>query len=166
MKIRKTKYGFLATAFATAIVTASGCAGEDAKADPSAAGASAEATPAQESDIPDAILGKAAPPRGEDLAYLDSDPSTVGYIVTPDGAGPFPAVILIHEWNGLVAHQNVLRYRVRDVQDSVALDTTTYRRDAFINNLNAGLATLHQTGNYLRFGATVGVRQEAFYLIR
>jgi len=69
-----------------------------------------------------------------------------------------------YEWNGLVAHQNVLRYRVRDVQDSVALDTTTYRRDAFINNLNAGLATRHQTGNYLRFGATVGVRQEAFYL--
>ena len=113
MKIRKTKYGFLATAFATAIVTASGCAGEDAKADPSAAGASAEATPAQESDIPDAILGKAAPPRGEDLAYFDSDPSTVGYIVTPDGAGPFPAVILIHEWNGLVD-------RVRQVADALA----------------------------------------------
>ena len=113
--MRKTKYGFLATAFATVIVTvsASACAGEDAKADPYAAGVSAEAAPAQESDIPDAILGKAAPPGGEDLAYLDPDPSTVGYIVSPDGEGPFPAVVLIHEWNGLVD-------RVRQVADALA----------------------------------------------
>ena len=113
VKTRKTRFELLATAIATMIVTASGCAGEDAKADPYAAAASAEATPAQESDIPDAILGKAAPPRGEDLAYFDSDPSTVGYIVTPDGEGPFPAVILIHEWNGLVD-------RVRQVADALA----------------------------------------------
>ena len=110
--MRKTKYGFLATAFAAVIVTA-GCAGEDAKAEAYAAGASSEAPSVQESDIPDAILGKAAPPRGEDLAYFDSDPSTVGYIVTPDGEGPFPAVILIHEWNGLVD-------RVRQVADALA----------------------------------------------
>ena len=113
VEMRKTKYGFLVTAFATVIVTASGCAGEDAKAEAYAAGASSEATSAQDSDIPDAILGKAASPRGEDLAYFDSDPSTVGYIVTPDGEGPFPAVILIHEWNGLVD-------RVRQVADALA----------------------------------------------
>ena len=69
-----------------------------------------------------------------------------------------------YEWDGLAANQNVLRYRVQDVQDSQVLDTTTYRRNAFINNINAGLATHHETADYLRLGATVGVRQEAFYL--
>lgn len=69
-----------------------------------------------------------------------------------------------YEWDGLWADQDILRYRVRDVQDSVALDTTTYRREAFTSNLNAALAARRETGNYLRFGATVGVRQEAFSL--
>ena len=41
------------------------------------------------------------------------DPSTVGYIAVPTGEGPFPAVILIHEWNGLVD-------RVRQVADALA----------------------------------------------
>ncbi len=113
VKIRKTKYGFPAAALVVAIASVSACAGEDAKADPYVAGTTAEVTSVQESDIPDAILGKAAPPRGEDLAYFDSDPSTVGYIVAPDGEGPFPAVVLIHEWNGLVD-------RVRQVADALA----------------------------------------------
>jgi hypothetical protein len=68
-----------------------------------------------------------------------------------------------YEWDGMRADQNVLRYRVQNVQDSLVLDTTTYRHDAFINNLSAGLATRHETGDYLRLGATVGVRQQAFY---
>jgi len=113
VKIRKTKHGFLEAALVAVIASVSACAGEDANADPYAAGTTAEVTSAQESDIPDAILGKAAPPRGEDLAYFDPDPSTVGYVVTPDGEGPFPAVILIHEWNGLVD-------RVRQVADALA----------------------------------------------
>jgi len=69
-----------------------------------------------------------------------------------------------YEWDGLSANQNVLRYRVEDVQNSQVLDTTTYRRNALINNINAGLATRHETSDYLRLGASVGVRQEAFYL--
>jgi carboxymethylenebutenolidase len=114
MEIRKTKYGSMAAALVVVVMaTVSACAGEDANADPYAGGTAAEVTSAQESNIPDAILGKAAPPRGEDLAYFDSDPSTVGYVVTPDGEGPFPAVILIHEWNGLVD-------RVRQVADALA----------------------------------------------
>ena len=113
VEIRKTRYGFLALAFAAAIASASACAGEDAKADPYAAGSTVDVQSVQESDIPEAILGKAAPPRGEDLAYMDADPSTIGYIVAPDGEGPFPAVLLIHEWNGLVD-------RVRQVADAFA----------------------------------------------
>ena len=113
VEIRKTKYGFLALAFAAVIASASACTGEDAKADPYAAGSAVEVQSVQESDIPEAILGRAAPPRGEDLAYMDADPSTMGYIVAPDGEGPFPAVLLIHEWNGLVD-------RVRQVADAFA----------------------------------------------
>jgi carboxymethylenebutenolidase len=67
----------------------------------------------QESEIPQAILGKGAPPRGESLAYFEADPATNGYVVAPEGEGPFPAVILIHEWNGLVD-------RVRQVADALA----------------------------------------------
>jgi carboxymethylenebutenolidase len=113
VEIRSTRFGFLAVAMATAIVSASACTGEDAKADPYAAGNAVEAGVVQESDIPAAILGKAAPPRGEDLAYFDGDPATVGYVVAPEGEGPFPAVLLIHEWNGLVD-------RVRQVADAFA----------------------------------------------
>lgn len=113
MEIRKTKHWFLEAALVAVIASVSACAGEDARADSYAAGSTAEVASAQESDIPDAILGKAAPPRGEDLAYFDPDPATVGYIVAPDGEGPFPAVILIHEWNGLVD-------RVRQVADALA----------------------------------------------
>ena len=68
-----------------------------------------------------------------------------------------------YQYDGLWADQDILQYRVEDLVDSTVLDTTTYRRDAFINNLTAGLATRHVTGNYLRFGANVGVRQEEFY---
>jgi hypothetical protein len=61
-----------------------------------------------------------------------------------------------YQWDGLWADQDIIQYRVTDLPDSVATDTTTYRRDALINTLKAGLATRHVTGNYLRFGADVG----------
>jgi carboxymethylenebutenolidase len=91
----------------------SGCSSEEAKADSSAATAGVETASLQESEIPAAILGKGEAPRGEDLAYFDPDPATVGYIVSPEGEGPFPSVLLIHEWNGLVD-------RVRQVADAFA----------------------------------------------
>jgi carboxymethylenebutenolidase len=79
------------------------------------AAAGIEVTPAaqQESNLPAAILGEAGAPRGESFQYVPDDPSTVGYLVVPDGEGPFPSVILIHEWNGLVD-------RVRQVADALA----------------------------------------------
>lgn len=64
-------------------------------------------------DVPAAIIGMAPPPRGEALSYFEADSSTVGYLSVPEGEGPFPAVILIHEWNGLVD-------RVRQVADALA----------------------------------------------
>ncbi|MFW6084859.1 MAG: dienelactone hydrolase family protein [Gemmatimonadota bacterium] len=63
--------------------------------------------------LPAAILGTAPPPRGEEVRYVEGDSSTVGYVATPDGPGSFPAVILIHEWNGLVD-------RVRQTADALA----------------------------------------------
>jgi carboxymethylenebutenolidase len=65
--------------------------------------------------VPDAILGKAGPPAGTDLAYFEADPETRGYLAVPAGQGPHGAVILIHEWNGLVD-------RVRQVADAFAAE--------------------------------------------
>jgi carboxymethylenebutenolidase len=63
--------------------------------------------------LPAALLGTASPPRGEAVNYYPADPASAGYIVTPGGAGPHPAVILIHEWDGL-------NDRVRQVADALA----------------------------------------------
>jgi len=57
---------------------------------------------AQQSSIPDAIIGKAPPPAGKTVTYLPDDTLTRGYLAVPAGKGPFPALILIHEWDGLV----------------------------------------------------------------
>lgn len=69
--------------------------------------------PAQSSSIPDAVVGKAPPPQGQTVRYQPGDSLTRGYLAIPKGAGPFPAVILIHEWNGVVD-------RVRQVADAFA----------------------------------------------
>lgn len=66
-------------------------------------------------ELPDAVLGDAPAPRGRDLRYLPGDSSTVGYLAVPEGEGPFPAVVLIHEWNGL-------NDRVRQVADALAAE--------------------------------------------
>jgi carboxymethylenebutenolidase len=68
---------------------------------------------AQDSSIPDAIIGKAPPPHGRTVTYFPADSLTRGYLALPSGAGPFPALILIHEWNGVVD-------RVRQVADLFA----------------------------------------------
>lgn len=71
--------------------------------------AAAQATP----PLPDAVLGKAPPPQGRTVMYVPGDSLTRGYLAVPKGKGPFPALILIHEWNGLVD-------RVRQVADAFA----------------------------------------------
>jgi carboxymethylenebutenolidase len=77
------------------------------------AGAAHPAQAQVTSSIPDAILGKAPPPSGETVNYVPGDAATKGYLARPKGNGPFPALILIHEWNGLVD-------RVRQVADAFA----------------------------------------------
>jgi carboxymethylenebutenolidase len=52
-----------------------------------------------------AILGLAslAPAAEQMVTYRSGAESVSGLLVTPEGAGPFPAVIVIHEWWGLDA---------------------------------------------------------------
>lgn len=60
-----------------------------------------------------AITGNAGAPAGRDVNYFEADPAATGYLAVPEGEGPFPAVILIHEWNGLVE-------RIRQTADAFA----------------------------------------------
>ena len=81
------------------------------------AGASCTASPPPSSlpdgVLPAAILGTAGPLGGQSASYFAGDDAAVGYLAVPEGDGPFPALILIHEWNGLVD-------RIREVADAMA----------------------------------------------
>ena len=68
------------------------------------------------------------------------------------------------EWDGSSADQDVFRYRNEVDPEATTLDTTIYRREAFINDLTVALATRHSSKDYLRFGVTAGVRSEEFRL--
>lgn len=63
--------------------------------------------------LPAAVLGAAPAPRGVAVQYFPADPATRGYLAVPEGPGPFPAVILIHEWDGV-------NDRIRQVADALA----------------------------------------------
>jgi carboxymethylenebutenolidase len=93
-----------------AVAGAAACGSRD-----DAAGNHETALPAAAFDdsLPAALLGTAPPPRGEALHYVEDDSATTGYLVTPEGEGPFPALLLIHEWDGL-------NDRVRQVADAFA----------------------------------------------
>lgn len=62
-----------------------------------------------------ALSGQAPAPSGTAVNYFEADPATTGYLALPEGEGPFPAVLLIHEWNGLVD-------RVRQTADAFAAE--------------------------------------------
>lgn len=85
----------------------------DSRAADDATTAAADAAAPGDTTLPAAILGTAPPPRGEDVAYFEGNPETVGYLSVPEGAGSFPAVILIHEWDGLTD-------RIRQTADALA----------------------------------------------
>ncbi|MGH7563942.1 MAG: dienelactone hydrolase family protein [Gemmatimonadota bacterium] len=100
------------------LALALGCARESAESASSGESGSDPAPSRSEEaatrdSVPAAILGEGPPPRGEPVHYFPADSGTSGYLVTPEGEGPFPAVILIHEWNGL-------NDRVRQVADAFA----------------------------------------------
>jgi len=71
--------------------------------------------PTADDELPSAIVGEAGALMGMDLEYADGDTLTTGYLAVPEGAGPFPSLIIIHEWNGLTD-------RVRQVADNFAAE--------------------------------------------
>jgi len=120
---RSGRRALLATVTALAIAACGGGTGDAPTAEeadaPTGEAPSAEATVSMaataEGELPAAVLGEAPPLAGVDVQYVPGDSRTEGYLAVPDGEGPFPAVILIHEWNGLVD-------RVRQVADAMAAE--------------------------------------------
>ncbi|HJU87339.1 MAG TPA: dienelactone hydrolase family protein [Gemmatimonadota bacterium] len=98
------------------LLTAAACTqsgtGANADQEPSAAPPSAGLESVSDS-LPAALLGTAPPPRGVTVNYYAADPAAAGYLVTPVDSGPHPAVILIHEWDGV-------NDRIRQVADALA----------------------------------------------
>jgi len=80
---------------------------------PAAAAVPVDPTGADE--LPPAIVGNGGDLLGEGVGYFPANTATRGYLAVPEGDGPHPAVILIHEWNGLVD-------RVRQTADSFAAE--------------------------------------------
>ena len=102
----------------TVAVLACAPASEEMSADgeaESAVGPRVASAPTGPGEMPPAIIGQGGTLEGTDLQYLASDPSTVGYLSVPEGEGPFPALVIIHEWDGLVD-------RVRQVADDFAAE--------------------------------------------
>lgn len=71
--------------------------------------------PTAADELPPAIVGAGGELAGTDLSYLPDDPATTGYLAVPEGEGPFPALVIIHEWNGL-------QDRVRQLADDFAAE--------------------------------------------
>jgi carboxymethylenebutenolidase len=142
---------------------AGSCGAQPDDATPPAGDSAAADEPMREaaSSLPPAIVGQGGPLEGTDVRYLDGDTATIGYLAVPDGAGPFPALVIIHEWNGL---QDRVRQLADDLADEgyVTLAADLFRGrtgsnpdenralvaevnenpDAMIANLNAAVAYL------------------------
>ncbi len=71
--------------------------------------------PTSDTQMPPAIVGNGGDLEGVEIAYFDADPAASGYLAVPEGEGPFPALIIIHEWNGLID-------RVRQMADDFAAE--------------------------------------------
>ena len=106
--------GLVAATLALFTVTCGGAPpdGESA-ADASPSTDAAPPDGGQDGALPPAIVGNGGPLEGTDLNYVEGDAATTGYLAVPDGDGPFPALVIIHEWNGL-------QDRVRQLADDFA----------------------------------------------
>lgn len=97
------------------LAAATGCEEPGSAADRGDPRGPAPDATARTDSVPAAILGQAPPPAGDPIRYVPGDSATVGYLAVPDGEGPFPAVVLVHEWDGLVD-------RVRQTADALAAE--------------------------------------------
>ena len=116
----------LAAGLTLVLMGTAACGGAEEPAEPPAAAmAPAEViepeagtiarAPTADNALPPAILGTAPPPRGIDLPYMPDDAETRGYLAVPEGPGPHPAVLLVHEWDGLTD-------RIRQTADAFAAE--------------------------------------------
>jgi carboxymethylenebutenolidase len=112
--LRSTLALALLTAFACSPAEQGAPGGDDAAA-AAELGPRVALDPTTEGELPPAIIGQGGALEGAEARYLEGDPSTVGYLAVPEGEGPFPALVIIHEWNGLVD-------RVRQVADDFAAE--------------------------------------------
>jgi carboxymethylenebutenolidase len=71
--------------------------------------------PTANDELPPAITGNAGPLQGSNVAYYPGNDKTLGYLAVPETPGPHGAIILIHEWTGLVE-------RVKETADSFAAE--------------------------------------------
>ncbi len=137
--------------------------------------ASVPVSPTEGDELPPAIVGKAPPLAGTSVAYYANDPEAEGYLAVPEGEGPFPAVILIHEWNGLVervkqtadsfAAEGYVALAVdlysgrtgSNQEENMALVTETLGKpQMLIDNLNAAVALLRERDDTTGKVATIG----------
>ena len=127
------------------------------------------------SALPASIIGQGGPLQGQNISYFNQDDLARGYLSLPEGPGPHPAVILIHEWNGLVD-------RVRETADEFAkegyialavdlysgrvgnsrgenmslVQETLAQPDTIIDNLNAAVKMLKKRKDSNGKVATIG----------
>lgn len=117
--MRPSRFMALATVLALAACAGGDSPEADATPDAGAAalseGPRVPTAPTGDDQLPAALLGQAGPLMGSPAPYHPDDPATVGYLAVPEGAGPFPALIIVHEWNGLVD-------RIREVADALAAE--------------------------------------------
>jgi carboxymethylenebutenolidase len=119
LAIRHPSILVLATLLTTTAVAA--CGGSEAgegnqpEAAASPDGPRVPVSPTAADEMPPAIIGNGGPLQGMDVNYVVGEAETTGYLAVPEGPGPFPALVIIHEWNGLVD-------RVRQVADDFAAE--------------------------------------------
>lgn len=109
------RYFLLPALFAVACAPADDQPAADMSGGAAAAGARVAMAPTAPGQLPPAIIGEGGALHGMDLPYDPADPAAMGYLAVPEGEGPFPALIIIHQWNGLVD-------RVREVADDFAAE--------------------------------------------
>ena len=111
-------FRFRSLPIAVLVAATTACAAsdsEDTSMTDAPAGPRVALAPTASGELPPAIIGEGGDLQGEGLGYLDGDAATMGYLAVPEGDGPFPALVIIHEWNGLVD-------RVRQLADDFAAE--------------------------------------------
>ena len=110
--LRPLRHHFAFAIVASLVLSACGSGGETP---PIPADAPSVSDDAASDQLPPSIRGEAGPLAGTDLSYVPGDEVSTGYLAVPEGAGPFPGLVIVHEWNGLVD-------RVRQVADDLAAE--------------------------------------------